>query len=599
MTALPAPLWGPLPAKDGTRFRLWAPAETAVALRWGGADHPMRRDAEGWFELTRPARAGEDYAFVLGDGLVVPDPAARAQAGCDVHGPSRLVDPDAYRWRDAGWRGRPWAEAAILEIHVGTFTPEGTFRAAAGRLAEIAASGFTAVELMPVAQFAGRRGWGYDGVLPYAPHPAYGTPDDLRALVDAAHGLGLMVLLDVVYNHFGPEGNYLPRYAPAFFHPESPTPWGAAIAYDRAPVRRFFIENALYWIGAFHLDGLRLDAIDHVRDPDSPVEILVEIAETLRAAFPDREIHLTTEDNRNVTHLHERGPDGGVPRYTAEWNDDLHNAAHVLATGETEGYYVDFADDALGKFARALAEGFAYQGEPSPHAGDAPRGAPSAHLPPGAFVDFLQNHDQIGNRAHGERLVTLAPPPRVRALMAILLLAPHAPLLFMGEDWGETRPFAFFTDFEGELADKVREGRRAEFQGFAAFGSAAARAAVPDPNAEDTFAASRIDWARRDTPEGRDWRGFTSDLLALRLREIAPRLAAAPGHGGRVLHAADGALALAWRLDGATLRLRANLSDQPRAVPVAPGRVLHAWNGAGADPLMPPWSTLWTMDADT
>jgi maltooligosyltrehalose trehalohydrolase len=314
------------------------------------------------------------------DGLAVPDPAARAQAG-DVHGPSLLVDPRAYRWR-TDWPGRPWAEAVIMEIHIGTFTPEGTFRAAAERLPHLAETGITAVEIMPVAQFGGNRGWGYDGVLPYAPHRAYGTPEDLKALIDTAHGLGLMVLLDVVYNHFGPDGNYLHVYAPQFFTDRRNTPWGAAIAYEEPPVRRFFIENALYWLEEFHLDGLRLDAIDNVIDPDSETEILEEIAAEVRAAHPGARIHLTTEDDRNITRLHERSDDGRPRLYTAEWNDDFHNAAHAVATHEAEGYYVDFAQDHWEKLARSMAEGFAYQGEASAHQDGAPRGTPSAHLPP-------------------------------------------------------------------------------------------------------------------------------------------------------------------------------------------------------------------------
>ena len=312
----------------------------------------------------------------------------------------------------------------IYELHVGTFTPEGTLAAATGELPRLAALGVTAVEIMPLAQFGGDRGWGYDGVLPYAPHNIYGPPEDLAAFVDAAHANGLMVLLDVVYNHFGPDGNYLPLYAPEFFDPGRTTPWGAGIDYTRPPVRRFFIENALYWLTEYGIDGLRLDAVDQIVDPSRP-ELLLELAEELRRL--PRPVHLTTEDNRNVTHLHERGPGGAVTRHSAEWNDDLHNAAHVLATGETEGYYAGFAADPLGLMGRALAEGFAFQGEGG-------RGAPSAHLPPAAFVDFLQNHDQTGNRALGERLICLTDAGTLEALTAILCLSPHIPLFFMGEE---------------------------------------------------------------------------------------------------------------------------------------------------------------------
>lgn len=574
--------WGPLAVEGGTRFRLWAPGQARLSLRCEGRDHPMQRDDQGWFALTLPGvGAGTEYGFVLHDGRVVPDPAARAQAG-SVHGLSRVTDPGGFDWHP--WQGRPWHEAVILELHVGTFTPEGTFRAAIDRLTDLAATGITAIEIMPVAQFAVNRGWGYDGVLPYAPHPAYGTPEDLKALVDACHRHGLMALLDVVYNHFGPEGNYLETYAPDFFDADRLTPWGKAIAYDRPPVRRFFIENALYWLGEFRFDGLRLDAVDHLRDTSDP-EILVEIAQEVRAHFP--RAHLTTEDNRNITALHERGPDGELRLHTAEWNDDFHNVAHVIATGEAEGYYTDFATDPWAKFARALAEGFVWQGEGG-------HGAPSAHLPPTAFVDFLQNHDQIGNRAFGERLLTLAPRPMVRALMAVHLLSPHIPLMFMGEEWGETRPFAFFSDFDGDLADIVREGRRREFAGFAAFEAEATRDAIPDPNAPMTFEASRIDWDRAASPEGRDWLAFVQELLDLRRERIIPHLQDAPGHSGRVRLARDGLIAVDWQLAGARLGLRANLSPEPAALPQASGECIHGAPGA-----VPAHGVVWWHEATT
>jgi malto-oligosyltrehalose trehalohydrolase len=557
--------WGAEMVEGGTRFRLWAPAQDRLALRCDGADHPMEPDGSGWFEVSLPGvGAGQEYGFVLDSDQMVPDPAARAQAG-DVHGLSRVVDPKAFDW--SPWTGRAWEEAVILEVHIGTFTPEGTFRAAIERLPHLVKTGITVLEIMPVAQFAGNRGWGYDGVLPYAPHPAYGAPDDLKALIDAAHRQGLMVLLDVVYNHFGPEGNYLAAYAPDFFDAQRQTPWGDATAYARDPVRRFFVENALYWLDEYHLDGLRLDAIDHVLDPATP-DILTEIAQQVRTRFP--QAHLTTEDNRNITHLHERDRDGTPHLYTAEWNDDFHNVAHVIATGESEGYYVDFTDDHWPKFARALAEGFIWQGEHSPYA-DAARGAPSAHLPPTAFVDFLQNHDQTGNRAFGERLMTLSSPTMIKALMTIHLLSPHIPLLFMGEEWGGTRPFAFFTDFEGDLARAVREGRRREFASFPAFEDAALRERIPDPNAIGTFEASRIDWTRPTTTEGRAWLDFTQGLLALRHARIVPHLKGAGGNAGRVLLAQDGLIAVDWQLNGAVLGLRANLSEAAAILPDAAG----------------------------
>jgi len=569
--------WGAeMSGPSGARFRLWAPNEEAVTLRIAGEDRPMAKDADGWFErVDGDAAAGAAYAYVLGDGTVVPDPASRCQQG-DVHGPSVLVDPTAYRWEHADWLGRAWEETVITEIHVGTFTPEGTFRAAIERLPHLAETGVTAVEVMPVAQFSGNRGWGYDGVLLYAPHTAYGTPDDFKAFIDAAHGLGLMVFLDVVFNHFGPDGNYLHAYAKDFFHADRHTPWGDAIAYEKPPVRRFFIENALYWLEEFHLDGLRLDAVDHVLDDESDTEILIEIAREIRARITDRPVHLATEDNRNITRLHERGPDGEVVLHTAEWNDDIHNVVHVIATGETEGYYVDFAEHHWEKFARALAEGYAFQGEISRHGGDTPRGEPSAHLPPTAFVDFIQNHDQVGNRAFGERLIDLAEGDMVRALTAILLLSPHIPLLFMGEEYGETRPFCFFTDFHGDLADAVREGRRREFRHFAAFQGAPEEIDhIPDPNAETTFAASRLDWAKLDTDTGRAWNGLVRELLALRQARIVPLLKGAGGNCGTVVPSEEGVIAVDWTLAGGRLQLRANLSAEPMAMPDGVGETIY------------------------
>lgn len=573
-------------------FGIWAPGQETMVLRFAGRDRSMEPAGDGWYSLeVNDVAADMEYAFVLPEGMVVPDPASRRQKD-DVHGPSLLVDPESYIWQ-ADWSGRPWAGAVVYELHVGAFTPEGTFRAAIDRLDHLAALGVTMIEIMPVAQFAGNRGWGYDGVLLYALHNAYGTPDDLKALVDAAHARGLMVVLDVVYNHFGPDGNYIAGYAPEFFHPERHTPWGAAIAYDASAVRAFLVGNALYWLRDFHLDGLRLDAVDHIMDDNSDEELLFEIARRVRAEITDRPIHLMTEDNRNITVFHERGDDGSVPLYTAEWNDDFHNVAHALATGETDAYYADFASDHWTKFARALAEGFVYQGEVSPSQRQ-PRGKPSGHLPPTAFVDFLQNHDQVGNRAFGERLLDLASAEMVRALTTVLLLSPHVPLLFMGEEWGETRPFAFFTDFHGDLADAVREGRRKEFGKFAAFRDEASRAAIPDPNAPATFEASKIDWQHAGTEEGRAWLAFYRELIAKRRSMIVPHLEGAAAHCGEIVAADDGLIAVDWRLTGATLRMRANLGSTPRTCEMPAGRILHATpeaaieefsSGAGLPPL--------------
>jgi maltooligosyltrehalose trehalohydrolase len=574
-------------AAGGVRFRVWAPGarQAEVLLEPGGA-HAMQVLPDGWHEaVVAQAGAGTRYRYRFDGGMPVPDPASRANPD-DVHSASAVVDPSSYAWQDADWRGRPWHEAVIYELHVGAFTPEGTFAAAAERLADLAALGITAIELMPLADTPGGRNWGYDGVLLFAPESSFGTPDDLRVLVDRAHGLGLMVLIDVVYNHFGPDGNYLHGYCPQFFNAAHQTPWGAAINYDgehNAAVRAFFVANALYWVEEFHADGLRLDAVHQIRD-GSALPIVEEIAQAL-AQGPGRQrhVHLVLENEHNQARR--LGPAGPA---TAQWNDDLHNAAHVLLTGETDGYYADYAQSPVELLGRALAEGYIYQGQVSPHLG-VPRGEPSGQLPPTAFISFLQNHDQVGNRALGERLDRLAEARRLDALYACLLLSPHIPMLFMGEEFAASTPFLFFCDFEGELADAVRQGRRAEFQRFAAFTDEAARARIPDPNAQATFARSKLRWSERETSPHRERLALVQNLLALRHRHLVPRLAGAP-QGGRSL-GAGGVVHVAWPLaGGASWTLLANLQDAPAEGADAadnPGQTVYA-SHAGIG--MPPWS---------
>ncbi|MGE0714939.1 MAG: malto-oligosyltrehalose trehalohydrolase [Alphaproteobacteria bacterium] len=532
-------------APGRTRFRLWAPTQDRVELvRAGAPPAAMRAAGGGWFETEADCGAGTLYRYRLADGLEVPDPASRFQPQ-DPFGPSMVVDAAAYRWRHPQWRGRPWGEAIVYEIHAGL---AGGFAGVARALPRLARLGITAVELMPVAEFPGRRNWGYDGVLPYAPDAAYGTPDQLKALVDAAHGHGLMMLLDVVYNHFGPDGNYLAAYAPQIMRRDRPTAWGESLDFSQAELRRFFTENVLYWLMEYRFDGLRLDAVHAIGDPGW----LDETADAARrAAGPDRHVHLVLEhDGNEAAHLR-RG-------FDAQWNDDAHHALHVLLTGESEGYYADYADAPAVRLARCLAEGFAYQGEPSAHRGGERRGTPSADLPPTAFVLFLQNHDQIGNRAFGERLTAIADPAALEAAIALQLLAPQIPLLFMGEEDASRTPFLYFTDHRPPLDDAVREGRRREFARFAAFADPARREKIPDPNAEATFRGSV---PAADPERARSRRALYRKLLAIRRSEIVPRL-----DGARALGAAaagPAAVVARWRLgDGLVLTIATNLGPE-------------------------------------
>jgi maltooligosyltrehalose trehalohydrolase len=568
---------------DGrVRFRLWAPAVRQVGLCLESADgeriEPMVPQGSGWHELTTSrAAAGTRYRFDVGKDRRVPDPASRWQPD-DVHGASEVVDPSAYRWRTADWQGRPWEEAVIYELHVGAFSAEGTFRGAIPRLDDLAALGVTAIELMPVADFPGARNWGYDGVLPFAPDSRYGRPEDLKALVDAAHARDMMVLLDVVYNHFGPEGNYLHLYAPDFFTDRHRTPWGAAIDFDgpnARPVRDFFRHNALYWIEEYRMDGLRLDAVHAIADNSQP-HILLEIAQAVRSGPGlNRHVHLVLENDRNEARYLRRDGRGRAVYYDAQWNDDLHHAFHVLLTRECDGYYADYAPDATRLLGRSLAEGFAYQGEISPYRDDSPRGEPSGELPPTAFVHFLQNHDQVGNRAFGERLTAQVPAPALRAATVAWLLSPGVPMLFMGEEFGAATPFLFFCDFGGALAAAVTEGRRREFARFRRFSAPEARERIPDPNDPAAFERSRLDWECRAHAPHREWLALYRRLLRLRRERLVPRLAGMKAGRGSYEVLAEGALAVRWRLSAETrLCLLLNLSGNACAVSEPPPQAL-------------------------
>lgn len=578
---------------DGVRFRLWAPSARDIHLCLDDEiELAMPASGASWFELTTArAGVGSRYRFRVDGDLQVPDPASRFNPA-DVHGASEVIDPEAFDWQDDNWYGRPWHEAVIYELHVGSFTAEGSFAGVEQKLDQLAALGVTAIELMPVAAFPGRRNWGYDGVLPFAPDAGYGRPEELKRLVQSAHRRGLMVLLDVVYNHFGPEGNYLHSYAGAFFTDKHQTPWGAAINYDdrgSEVVREFFLHNALYWLEEYHLDGLRLDAVHAIKD-DSARHILAELEERVRSG-PGRErhVHLVLENEANDARYLDWG-------YDAQWNDDLHHCFHVLLTGETDGYYRDYAEQPLALLGRCLAEGFAYQDDVSSYRHGERRGQPSAYLPPTRFVGFLQNHDQIGNRAFGERLTELAAPQALRAAVAIQLLAPSPPLLFMGEEWATRRRFPFFCDFGPELAQAVTEGRRREFARFQRFQDPQARAGIPDPNAAATFDAARLDWSELAQPPHADWLAFYRSLLALRRRELLPRLADLPGGSADFSVFAERGLRVNWQLGRSErYRLIANLSGKPLAAELPAGRWLYASDGVKQGRL-PPWSVLWSLE---
>ncbi|MBV9555825.1 MAG: malto-oligosyltrehalose trehalohydrolase [Pseudolabrys sp.] len=576
------PVFGPRLTGNGVEFRLWAPAAKSVEVTFGHDAVAMERSADGWFSREVPdCGVGTQYRFRIDGDLAIPDPASRFQPD-DVSGPSEVIDHAAYPWKNGKWVGRPWQEASIVEIHVGTFTEAGTFRSTIDKLDHLAKVGFTAVELMPLADFPGRWNWGYDGVLWFAPDSAYGRPDDLKALVEAAHDRGLMIFLDVVYNHFGPEGNYLPRIAPPFFS-DAQTPWGRAINYEIPEVRTFAVENAISWLRDYRFDGLRLDAVHAISTPGVP-NILHEISEAVGvlARDTDRHVHLILENDDNRVSLlapNETPPQG---HYRAQWNDDYHHAWHARLTGETTGYYTDYVEcDRL--IARTLAEGFGYQGERSTYRKGVARGEPSKGLSPLAFINFLQNHDQIGNRALGDRLTSLVPPAALEAALILLLLSPSPPMLFMGEEWGSERPFPFFCDFGGGLADAVRNGRRKEF----ADAYADPDLNVPDPLAEATVRSATLDWDAIESGGGHRRLQLVSALMHARQQHVA-RLLPHIVPARSTAEFKDGLLVARWQTHDRALLMTGNFSSAHREK--APGKIdTYVWNEHLRDHLAP-WS---------
>ena len=579
--------FGPQLNENAVLFRLWAPLAECVLVRIEQrGEWTMQRRQDGWHVVeVKDARIGDRYKFVLGDGFAVPDPASRFQPE-DVHGPSELIDP-LFEWQTQGWKGRRWEEIVIYELHVGAFTEAGTFLAAIEKLDHLQRLGITAIQLMPLSDFRGRYGWGYDGVLPYAPDSSYGRPEHLKMLVDAAHERGICVFLDVVYNHFGPDGNYLPRYAP-IFGDRHESVWGKGLNYDGDGsrfVRDFVIENAIYWLNEFRMDGLRLDAVHAMKD-DSDPHILLELAERVRSAFPQRQIHLIVENEDNNSALLARAEDGKPRHFTAQWNDDIHHALHVAATGETFGYYQDYVDWGP-PLSRALAEGFAFQGEHMEYRGR-PRGSPSAGLPPSAFISFIQNHDQIGNRACGDRMISSHPIEAIKAIAAIYLLSPQIPMLFMGEEWGAADPFPFFCDFDEELNAKVRLGRKEELKRLPGFEAEDAS----DPTAEATFRSAKLRWDKmNENPTIGD---YYEQLLRLRHQVIVPLL----GDARSCVATYDpdaSPLRVRWPMGSSNLHLTANLSNTPVVLksPIE-GQIFFSSDGM-ANNAIGSWSIVWSL----
>jgi len=602
------PFGAHLRSEGGVDFRLWAPGARSVelVLRTDGKDEqrlPATADAAGWHRLSVPsAGLGTRYAWRVDGGLQVPDPASRFNPD-GPHGLSEVVDPRRFAWTDTGWTGRPWHEAVMYELHVGTFTPEGTYEAALKHLPALAELGVTALQLMPLADFPGRFGWGYDGVLPYAPHAAYGRPDDLKRLVQAAHDLGLMVMLDVVYNHFGPDGNYLPAYAPAFFTERHHTAWGAAVNFDGPgceTVREFFIHNAIYWLNEYRFDGLRFDAVHAMLDDSSP-HIMEALSARVREACPGRHVHLVLENDSNDPRR--LAAPGAAGRYEGQWNGDFHHPLHVLITGEGEGYYAEYLDDPVAQLAQSLTRGFAWQGGPHNSEHAPPRRRSDTAVPLGRMVNFLQNHDQVGNRAFGERLLALAEESGageapLRLAAALLVLNPGIPMLFMGEEFGATSPFLYFSDWQGDLKKAVTEGRRREFAQFSRYADPETREQIPDPCSPDSWMASRIDLSptAQEQPAARRWRAFHTELLALRRADLAPQLPTLAAEGHAWERIGPRSLWVRWNFgQDRALQAVLNLGTDPVELPAALRPPADPWFAVGdaAGPRLGAWSGAW------
>lgn len=606
--------FGPRLLEDGTTvFSLWAPSAKSVELilytEAGEILLPPTEVDDGWHVFKTQASIGSHYHFYIDDQLRVPDPASRYQPK-DINGPSCLYDENAFHWT-GDWHGRDWAEAVIYELHVGTFTKEGTFRSASEKLEFLAKCGITAIEIMPIADFPGRYNWGYDGVLLYAPDSSYGTPDDLKHFIQSAHSLGMMVFLDVVYNHFGPEGNYLGAYAKQFFNEAKHTPWGAAINFDgqnSAHVRKFYRENALYWIEQFKFDGLRFDAVHAIQDESNP-NILHDIALAIKnGPGKERQIHLILENDDNTALHLERDVDLSSKFYTAQWNDDIHHCLHIISTEEIDGYYADYHHNTSSRttiqhLLRCLTSGFAYQGDRSALRKGLKRGSNSETLPPTAFVSFTQNHDQIGNRPLGERISIIGDKGATAITREILLLSPQIPLVFMGQEFDADSPFYYFCDMGAELAQLIKEGRRREFSHFEQFSDPEGQKLIPDPGAESTFKKSKLNW-KMSAAAKKDLKIF-SEILAARRKWVTPlnQLNLIPVASGKEI--GDQMIMVHWKYGKTRLTLIGNLSAKVQLIKdeilkdVANDQVIWDTNRTMQVPkagALEPWTTYWCIN---
>lgn len=573
-------------------FRIYAPAADRIRLQIEGKSETLSMipESSGWHRLsTSEASPGTRYVFVLPSGLSVPDPASRYQP-CDVSGPSEVVDPCAFKWRCTGWKGRAWEEAVLYELHVGTFTSEGTFASAMPKLKHLAALGITGIELMCLADFPGNRNWGYDGVLLYAPDSAYGRPEDMKAFIDAAHSNGIMVVLDVVYNHFGPEGNYLPDYFPQVCSPVHTTPWGRAFNFDgpgSIEVREFIIHNALYWIEEFQVDGLRLDA-SHAMIDEGPKHVLDELRDRIVATAKGRHVHLILEHEQNTSQRLTRDPQGVALSYTAQWNHDItHLLAAVLGKSCEERQSDDGGE--TDKLCRALARGFVIAAEEMHKKLD-------DRVPPTAFVAFVQTHDLIGNRIFGDRLNSIVSADALRAISAILLLSPQVPLLFMGQEWGASTPFPFFCDYHGDLADAVRQGRCDQLTKQDPAPSREELARAPDPQADSTMRSAQLKWNELEKEEHADWFRWHQRILRVRAQKIIPSLAELTRTCGQYEVLGPGVFRVVWELGSRRqLTLWANLCATATEMRSSPdGREIWV-EGSHQDAKAGPWSVRWSI----